>query len=104
MENKELDKGNAPFCRQTILLIIITVLLMPFVVHAQQTAPGGPWIFAYFRNNGEDGLHLAYSRDGYQWYALHGDSSVLQPAAGQDKLMRDPATLMLPPLNQPKIR
>lgn len=29
---------------------------------AQATAPCGPRVFAYFENNGEDGLHLAYSR------------------------------------------
>ena len=26
-------------------------------------------LFSYFKGNGEDGLHLAYSRDGLQWKA-----------------------------------
>ena len=86
-------KNQVPAFGQIIHLRIVILLLMPFVVHAQQTAPGGPWVFAYFRNNGEDGLHLAYSRDAYHWQALHGDSSVLQPAAGHDKLMRDPCVI-----------
>jgi hypothetical protein len=93
MENSIHYKRHTLFFGQTILLLIVTILLMPFAVLAQQTAPGGPWIFAYFKNNGEDGLHLSYSRDTYHWTALHGDSSVLQPAAGYDKLMRDPCII-----------
>jgi beta-xylosidase len=47
-------------------------------------------MFSYFKDNGQDGLHLAYSMDGYKWLALNNDSSVLQPAVAKDKLMRDP--------------
>ena len=93
MENKEHYKKPASFFKQAIPSIIVFILLVPFAVHAQQTVQGGPWIFAYFKNNGEDGLHLAWSRDAYHWYALHGDSSVLQPTAGHDKLMRDPCVI-----------
>jgi beta-xylosidase len=50
-------------------------------------------IFSYFKNNGEDGLHLAYSNDGYSWTALKNDSSVLKPMVGGDKLMRDPCII-----------
>jgi Glycosyl hydrolases family 43 len=48
------------------------------------------YLFSYFKDNGQDGLHLAYSTDGYKWVALKNDSSVLQPAVAKDKLMRDP--------------
>jgi len=51
------------------------------------------YMFSYFNNNGEDGLHLAYSRDGFNWTALNGDSAVLKPTAAQDKLMRDPCII-----------
>lgn len=51
------------------------------------------YLFSYFTGNGEDGLHLAYSTDGYQWTALKGGRPVLQPAAGVDKLMRDPCII-----------
>lgn len=51
------------------------------------------YIFSYFKKNGEDGLHLAYSRDGYKWASLKNDSSFLTPAAGVDKLMRDPCII-----------
>jgi sucrose-6-phosphate hydrolase SacC (GH32 family) len=53
-------------------------------------------LFAYFKNNGEDGLHLAHSEDGYKWTSLKGDKSFLTPTAGKDKLMRDPSILLGP--------
>ncbi|GAB2951638.1 hypothetical protein GCM10027048_15790 [Hymenobacter coalescens] len=50
-------------------------------------------LFAYFKGNGEDGLHLASSPDGYQWTALRNDQSFLRPAVSQDRLMRDPCLI-----------
>ncbi|GGK77860.1 hypothetical protein GCM10011405_27090 [Rufibacter glacialis] len=50
------------------------------------------YLFSYFKGNG-DGLHLAYSQDGYQWKALKNDSIFLKPTAGIDKLMRDPCII-----------
>ncbi|MES2775992.1 MAG: glycoside hydrolase family 43 protein [Bacteroidota bacterium] len=47
-------------------------------------------MFAYFKGSSADGLHLAYSDDGYKWSALKKDSSFLKPMVGNDKLMRDP--------------
>ena len=51
------------------------------------------WIFAYFKDPAKDGLHLAYSMDGYKWTALNNDESFLKPMAGKDKLMRDPCII-----------
>lgn len=48
------------------------------------------YMFSYFKNNGRDGLHLAYSYDGYSFTALNKDSSFLKPLLSKDKLMRDP--------------
>jgi hypothetical protein len=60
-------------------------------------APGGDaYVFAYFIGNGEDGLHLAGSRDGYRWDALNGGRSFLAPTVGKAKLMRDPCILRGP--------
>ncbi|MDP6546882.1 MAG: exo-alpha-sialidase [Phycisphaerae bacterium] len=53
------------------------------------------YIFTSFRGNGEDGLHLAYSRDGLKWTALKGDKSFLKPRVG-GKLMRDPCIIQGP--------
>ena len=54
------------------------------------------YLFSFFRDNGEDGLHLAYSEDGYQWEALHRNKSFLTPKVGNDKLMRDPCIIKGP--------
>ena len=51
------------------------------------------YVFTYFKANGEDGLHLAYSEDGYTWTALKNDTSFLTPEVGKDKLMRDPCVI-----------
>lgn len=51
------------------------------------------YLFSYFKGNGEDGLHLAYSNDGYSWSALKNDSSFLKPTVAKDKLMRDPCII-----------
>jgi hypothetical protein len=54
------------------------------------------YLFSYFKSNGEDGLHLAISEDGYKWTAFNNDSSFLKPTAGVDKLMRDPCIIKGP--------
>ena len=51
------------------------------------------YLFSYFVGNGEDGLHLAHSADGYKWEALGGGKSFLAPQVGKSKLMRDPCLL-----------
>lgn len=48
------------------------------------------FLFTSFRGNGEDGLHLALSTNGYQWTAVQGDRSFLKPEIG-GKLLRDPS-------------
>lgn len=63
---------------------------------AQEKTEKGVYLFAYFKGNGEDGLHLAKSSDGYSWEALKNDSSFLTPTAGKDKLMRDPCIVQGP--------
>lgn len=50
-------------------------------------------MFSYFKGNGEDGLHLAYSVDGMKWTALKQDSLFLKPVVGKEKLMRDPCII-----------
>ena len=51
-----------------------------------------PLIFSSFRGNGEDGLHLAWSQDGYTWTPLRKDKPLLRPEVGGG-LMRDPQIL-----------
>jgi hypothetical protein len=71
------------------LLALVLIAQLSFAI-AQVDADGPVYLFAYFKNNGQDGLHLAFSYDGFKWTALKNDSSFLTPAAGKDKLMRDP--------------
>jgi len=60
-------------------------------------APGkDAYVFAYFIDNGQDGLHLAGSADGYRWEALNGGRSYLQPTVGKARLMRDPCIVRGP--------
>lgn len=59
-------------------------------------AQTGSYVFTYFKGNGEDGLHLAYSRDGLNWISLNNDKSLLKPMIGGDKLMRDPCVIKGP--------
>lgn len=58
---------------------------------SNQTEEKEVYLFSYFKGNGEDGLHLAYSTDGLTWSTLNNDSSYLKPQIGKDKLMRDPS-------------
>lgn len=53
------------------------------------------YLFSYFKGHG-DGLHLAWSRDGFQWTALNNDLPYVSGQAGPEKLMRDPFVLAAP--------
>ncbi|MDQ3649866.1 MAG: glycoside hydrolase family 43 protein [Acidobacteriota bacterium] len=47
-------------------------------------------LFAYFKGNGEDGLHFAHSPDGFTWRPVNNGQPLIKPTVGRDKLMRDP--------------
>jgi len=74
-------------------LLYTTTLLLTFLVNIQGQSKKDVYLFAYFKNNGQDGLHLAYSNDAYKWTALKNDSSFLKPVVSKDKLMRDPCII-----------
>lgn len=46
------------------------------------------YLFSYFTQNGQDGLHLAWSVDGYQWQEIPG-GPLLKPVL-EDCILRDP--------------
>lgn len=73
--------------------LLFSLLLASSAAFAQQK---DFYLFSYFKGNGEDGLHLAFSEDGYKWTGLNNDSSFLKPTAGYDKLMRDPCIIKGP--------
>jgi hypothetical protein len=74
--------------RIIIRLCLIAIACMQFCVFAQASSEL-VYMFCYFKGNG-DGLHYAYSNDGYNWKALFNDSIILKPTVSKDKLMRDP--------------
>ena len=69
---------------------VIVCIFFSFLGAAQNE---NVYMFSYFKNNGKDGLHLAYSNDGYNWAALKNDNSFLQPVLSKDSLMRDPCII-----------
>src|ERR1035437_6561065 len=72
-------------------VFVFVFLLVPAIAFAQLNADQ-VYMFCYFKGNG-DGLHLAYSNDGYSWKALFNDSILLKPTVSKDKLMRDPCII-----------
>ncbi|HEY5913245.1 MAG TPA: glycoside hydrolase family 43 protein [Verrucomicrobiae bacterium] len=64
--------------------VMLSTALLPLA-----SVAGEYFLFTSFRGNGEDGLRLAVSTNGYRWRALKGDRSFLKPEVG-GKLMRDP--------------
>lgn len=53
------------------------------------------FLFSYFTGEGEDGLHLATSRNGLEWTPLNDGKSYLTPQVGS-KVMRDPCLVRGP--------
>jgi len=80
---------------RTVLSITALVLLTSCTLAESPSQDQRTYLFSSFRGNGEDGLHLAYSRDGLTWTALKDDKSFLKPMIG-GKLMRDPCIIQGP--------
>ena len=73
---------------RTVIILLLVVWQLPVKVQKDSV-----YLFSYFKDNGKDGLHLAYSYDGYRFIALKHDSSFLTPLLSQDSLMRDPCII-----------
>ncbi|MBL7743550.1 MAG: glycoside hydrolase family 43 protein [Chitinophagaceae bacterium] len=73
--------------------IITFIALAVLKTASAQPDTGKVYLFSYFKNNGKDGLHLAYSYNGYRFTALKNDSSFLVPVLSKDSLMRDPCII-----------
>lgn len=70
------------------ILSVLLICIGIFTCTAQEV-----YMFSYFKGNGEDGLHLAYSEDALHWKALNNDKAVEAPHIGEQKLMRDPCII-----------
>ena len=81
---------------RTTLLILLGMAILLSCAKQQSEPPTKHYVFSYFKGNGEDGLHLAYSTDGLKWRSLNNDRSFITPQVGKDKLMRDPSIVLGP--------
>ena len=75
------------------LLIFSLLWLSIPASFAQSSEADSAFLFSYFKGNGEDGLHLAFSEDGYTWKSINNDHSLLHPQVGDSRLMRDPCII-----------
>jgi len=72
------------------ILGLLVFLLACAGVKAQSGVPdGSPWVFAGFKDNGQDGVYMATSLDGYHWTLANGGKPVVKPTE-PGELMRDP--------------
>lgn len=82
-------------------MMLHAALILSMLTVASQSAFADPepeqgcYLFSYFRNNGEDGLHFASSSDGLKWESLNDDKSFTSPTVG-GKLMSDPSIVQGP--------
>ncbi|HEX2958570.1 MAG TPA: glycoside hydrolase family 43 protein [Chitinispirillaceae bacterium] len=90
---QKILKNCTGFCFTIPLYIAIAFVVLLRVVPATASST---CLFFYFINNGEDGLHLAYSTDGQSFTALNKGQSLLKPLIGKDRLMRDPSAVRGP--------
>ena len=81
--------------RNVVPLILVGVALLALSMAQAAPRGAGPWVFSYFLDNGQDGMHLAYSRDGLKWTPLGGGRPYLAPTVG-GKLIRDPCIVLGP--------
>ncbi len=70
--------------------------LFIFYAARGQSPADSVYLFSFFQDNGQDGLHFAWSEDGYTWEALNQNRTFLRPVVGKDSLMRDPCIIQGP--------
>lgn len=74
-----------------LIILIIGVLFCSCAPKVEKA-----YIFSYFTGNGHDGLHWAYSYDGFNWQPLNNGKAIVEPVVGPDSLMRDPSVVQGP--------
>lgn len=74
------SKGFRKHCRLAIAAVAMAYLILP---PAWAPAAENIYVFSFFRDpDGVDGMHLAYSVDGYDYHAVNGDIAVTGPMMG----------------------
>lgn len=81
---------KAPSFPRLVLAFALAAIPTAGFAAAASNAPPEVSLFSFFRDNGQDGLYLAWSPDGLKWSEIPPPGkSFLQSGLG-DKLMRDP--------------
>src|SRR5947208_6860001 len=99
-------RHTTPAARRATLVALLAALAGSACASSSSSVAEGPtplnptmgqrYLFSYFKGNGEDGLHLAYSEDGLAWRALNDDKPFFHPSVGKEKLTRDPSIVRGP--------
>src|SRR4051812_48770375 len=99
-------RRSTSLARRSTLVALLAALVGAACAHSSSSTSEGPsplnpqlglrYLFSYFKGNGEDGLHLAYSEDGLAWRALNNDQPFFHPTVGKEKLTRDPSIVRGP--------
>ena len=74
-------------------ILVALILINALGPGCNRVAEEEVYLFSYFKKNGEDGLHLAWSGDGLKFTPLNGDAAILAPKVSADMLMRDPCII-----------
>ena len=76
------------------IFIVALSLLLPVLPVLAGTTRDEVLLFTYFRNNGQDGVHLALTTNGADFFALNDDKAIFKPPQwpGQN-LTRDASVL-----------
>jgi hypothetical protein len=74
----------------------VALVVSASLIAAAEKPDAPNYLFTSFRKNGEDGLHLAWSTDGFKWTALADDKPFIRPQVGPKPLMRDPFMMQGP--------
>lgn len=81
-----------PLTAQVALALVFVAT--PLTTLSAEGAMDDVYLFTSFRGNGEDGLRLLVSEDGYHWNQLA--EQLLKPCVGPSRLMRDPSMIYGP--------
>lgn len=78
----------AKYISRTLAIILLAALCTAARPQGS-VRPSGPWLFAGFKGNSEDGVFYALSPDGYHWTLANGGRPVVRQTESGE-LMRDP--------------
>jgi sucrose-6-phosphate hydrolase SacC (GH32 family) len=82
--------------KRGVLALFLGLFIASAAVFGGAGEAGPVYLFTSFRGNGEDGLYLAYSRDGLSWTPINNNEPLLAPRVGEARLMRDPSLVRGP--------